>query len=169
MTLLALRALLARVPWQAWALLGLLALLLLLRSHWIHVGAQGVQARWDAEKAANQLIVDKAIADKKATEARQGDLIAKATDQLNMENANAQADLRRTIADLRRGQLRLRDRFTCKGTVPGAPASAEGSDAAGQGGFSVETQESILRIGADADAIAHRLTACQAIIAADRQ
>lgn len=73
MSWLAILSFLRRIPWQAWALVALCALLLALRWHWIGVGVERCQSAQEAaearadRKAAN---VSKKAADK-AQDARE--------------------------------------------------------------------------------------------------
>jgi len=169
MTWLVVLAWLKRIPWQLWAAISLIVVLSLSHGCAYRRGASAVQTDWDTQKAADKVIVDTATAAARTTESRQAGLIAGATAQLKKDNADAQATLNRTIADLRRGTVRVRDRFTCQGAMPQAAGSASGSHPAGQGGLSVQDAEFLVRFAGEADAIASRLTACQRVIAADRQ
>lgn len=72
------------------------------------------------------------------------------------------------IAELRDGTRRLRDRFTCPPGVPSAAPSASGGDAAQAAGLQPEDAEFLIRLAADADDTARRLTACQQILIAER-
>jgi hypothetical protein len=134
-----------------------------------HRGANAVQAEWDAERTANQLAADAQKAEAAAKEAKDAAAFALLADNLRKENERAKQDADRTIADLRRGAIRLRDRFTCKSTVPGPTTSAGGSDEASQGGLLRTDQEFLLHIGAEADGVARTLQACQDILSAERQ
>lgn len=168
MTGLAIIAFLRRVPVWAWALLASAVLMAGLRSHWIGVGESRVQAVLDAERAANKLAADAQAAEAEATEQRQAAEFAAVVDSLKQENDRAKQDADRLVADLRRGAVRLRDRFTCPRAVPGAAGSAARSDEAGEGGFTVEDASVALGIARDGDAAIRQLTACQSILAAER-
>jgi hypothetical protein len=169
MTWLTVLSWLRKVPTWAWAALGLAVCLMVMRSHWIGVGESRVQAVLDAERAANKLAADAQKAEAAAKEAKDAAAFALLADNLRKENERAKQDADRTIADLRRGAIRLRDRFTCKSTVPAAAGSPARSDEAGQGGFTVEDASIALRIASDGDAAIRQLTACQAILSAERQ
>jgi uncharacterized protein YciW len=77
----------------------------------------------------------------------------------------------RTITDLRAGTLRLRDNLTCAADSSSLPSAATGATLsldAGKRGLQPEDVETLVRIAADADQVAHQLEAAQAVIAADR-
>lgn len=81
--------------------------------------------------------------------------------QLIEDNAHALQARDRTIAALRTGHLRLRERFACR--VPAAPAVPGGSDAQAAGGLQSADAEFLVRFAADADDTARQLAACQAL------
>ena len=78
-----------------------------------------------------------------------------------------------TVAALRSGALRLRIPVaSCSqggGSAVGTPgASAGGRDAAPRAELSEPAAEFLVGLASDADQVVHQLTACQAIVAADR-
>lgn len=80
-----------------------------------------------------------------------------------IKRAEREQETDRTIADLRNGTLRLRDRFTC----PSLPRPAEanpGDDAGSQGGLLREDAEFLLRLGSEADRAIIQLQECQAYV-----
>jgi hypothetical protein len=79
------------------------------------------------------------------------------------ETRDAQAITDRTLADLRSGTLRLRQRLAAAhcDTVPGAAAGADGGDAAGGTGLRPEDADFLVRESARADSVVRRLTLCQ--------
>lgn len=85
---------------------------------------------------------------------------------------HAKAEAERTIADLRAGNIRLRERFTCPAPAgDGVPEAAAGSgrrDARASGGLSTEDAEFLLRLAAEADEVTRQLQACQAVVRSDR-
>jgi hypothetical protein len=158
MSWLAILSLLKRIPWQGWALVALCALLLALRWHWIGVGEDRVQALWDAQEAVYAVQrAEAAEAARKAEERHRAEYRAIA-DRFLKEQADADQKHAAMVADLRRGTLRLRDRFTCP-SVPGAAGDAGRADAASPRGLQREDQEFLLRIGREADEVARRLNA----------
>lgn len=165
----AIKGLLKMVPTWAWAALGLAVCLMVMRSHWIGVGESRVQAVLDAERAQNKLAADAQKAEAAAKEAKDAAAFSLLADNLRKENERAKQDADRTIADLRRGAIRLRDRFTCPRTVPQTAGSPEGSHGTDDAGFTVADAEVALGIAATGDKAIRRLTACQAILSAERQ
>lgn len=169
MTWLAVLSWLRRVPTWAWAVLA--AVVLLAGAYrWAYSrGAESVQAEWDTERTALALQAEAQKAEAAAKEAKDAAAFAVLADNLRKENERAKQDADRTIADLRRGAVRLRDRFTCPRAMPQAAGSAARSDEAGQGGFTVEDASVALGIARDGDAAIRQLTACQAILSAERE
>lgn len=161
------------VSLRAWltlaAAVAVVVVVLFLRSHWIDVGSDRVQARWDAAEGRHAAAAQKqAEAARKLEERLRADYAAAVT-RMHKENADALAERDALLADAAAGRVRLRDKFRCPAaSVPGAPARPGGSADARVGVLSVEDQGFLVRIGAEADALARRLTACQAIVAADR-
>lgn len=76
------------------------------------------------------------------------------------------------IADLRAGNIRLRDRNATRqpgaGGTPGSPTSPRQCDGAEAGELSGPTSEFLIGLMAEADEVVKQLTACQAVIRADR-
>lgn len=158
----AILALLRRIPWQAWALAGVLLALWGYGVHERHVGAAGVQAKFDAHLAADKADHDKAVAAAKAKEAADKAAFQAITDSYKKELANAQRNAARTIADLRAGTIRLRDRWTCPG-VPQAAGPAAGVDAA-----TADRQDSAGRAIAAGDSADAQIRGLQALLRAER-
>lgn len=169
MTLVAILAWLRRVPTWAWAALA--AVVLLAGAYrWAYSrGAESVQAEWDAERTALALQAEAQKAEAAAKEAKDAAAFAVLADNLRKENEDAKRNANAIIADLRRGTIRLRDRFTCPRAMPQAAGSPAGSDEAGQSGFTVADAETAIRIASDGDAAIRQLTACQAILSAERK
>lgn len=107
-----------------------------------------------------------AITEARADERRKAKEQAAIAAKLIEENADALADRDRTIADLRAGNVQLRDRFTCR--VPDPAAGAGGSDEAPQGGLLPADAEFLVSLAAEADEVARQLAACQAVVRSDR-
>lgn len=77
----------------------------------------------------------------------------------------------RIIADLRAGNVRLRNEIagcTAAGSVPTSNASSSGSDGAARCGLSAAHAEFLIQLAAEADYVALQLHACQEIIKSDR-
>lgn len=167
------KAVLTAIPWPVYALAALVAAFWLYGNHREGVGEDRVQAAWDAEKA--RLAAEVAAAEKSAREKEARDRAAfdAALTLLELENANARAELEQDLADLRadNARLRVRGRFQCPATagVSGTAAGSAGSDEAPQAGLLREDAEFLLRIGREADDVVRQLTACQAILNAERQ
>lgn len=159
-----------KVPNWAWAALGLTVCLMVARAHYIDVGEDRVQARWDAQEALHAAQAKKAAEDAANTEKRQQAANAAALATLQQENKDAQRRLNNDIAALRTGNLKLRESLRApRCGVSEAPAGAGGSDDPGVAYVSREGQEFFLRLGADADRVVRKLTACQAILSAERE
>lgn len=124
--------------------------------------------------AANKATTDaqQAARDTEAKRASDmADLDAHYTEELN--NAKANAD--RTIADLRAGTVRLRQRFTCKPNTSSSSQAGKAGTGTGLGagqsacGLSAEDAGFLVSEAKRADAVVVQLQACQAIVKQDRQ
>ncbi|MED5607794.1 lysis system i-spanin subunit Rz [Pseudomonas sp. JH-2] len=84
---------------------------------------------------------------------------------------DAQTQLDSTLSDLRADNLRLRRKFTCSApaSAGATAASAGGGDGGAQGGLQRADAEFLVRLAAEADAVALQLQACQAIVRSDRR
>lgn len=158
-----------RIPWQVWAALAVCVGLWAVHHHGYATGYAASESRYSVLMARQQADFAAALRQARATEHRQSAAFSATLAQLKQEQAHAQAESDRTVADLRAGRLRVRDHFTCPARVPETPTGAPGSDGAGEGGLSDADAEFLVRLAADADATAQRLTACQALLAADRK
>ena len=149
------------VPWQAWALLALIALVAGLRWHWIGVGEDRVQAAWDAQEAVYAAERKAAEDAARKTEARHRAEYKAIAGRFLALQEKADEEHAATVADLRRGALRVRSRFQCPAPngVPDAAAVAGGTDPQGHTGFGVEDAAIALRIAADGDREIRRLNA----------
>lgn len=165
----AIKAFLVGIPRQVWIALAVLAFVFGAYRWAYNAGANAVQADWNAERAANKLAADAQKAEAAAKEAKDAAAFAMIADNLRKQNETDKRDADRTIADLRAGRERLRNKFACPRTVPQAAGSPGGSDEAGQGGLSVEDASVLIRFASEADGVARTLQACQAILAAERQ
>jgi hypothetical protein len=88
--------------------------------------------------------------------------------QRGLTNGKAAAD--RVLADRDAGRLVLRDKFKCPAQRGPAQAAAGTGSGDGQEGavLSVEDQDFLVRLATEADDNVRQLTACQAVIEADR-
>lgn len=122
-------------------------------------------AQWErnAEEAAKEA--------SEAARAKEKDLLQQITDieaQRHDEARNAEAERDRLLADIRAGQRRLRDRFTCPGNLPGVATGTAGGDAGAPAGLQRADAEFLVRLASEADAVTRQLQACQAILKAER-
>lgn len=158
-------AALRRVPAWVWALIAVCVVLLALRWHWIGVGEDRVQAAWDKAEAGHRAAAADHAAEVRTIEARWRADFDAAVSRLTKENTDALVERDGLIADLRAGNVRLRDKFRCPDRrVPDVAGPPGGSDGSEGGYLSIEDQTLLVRLGAEADAITRQLTACQAII-----
>jgi len=160
---------LSRLPWQVWA--GVAALVLV-AGVWLHgrsTGADGVQARWDAQEAVYaQQRAASAIA-ARDTEARWRAEYKAIADRFLAEQKVADEKYQNDLASLRAGNLRVRERFACPARSAEAPAVAGGAGDPGPGGLLPEDAAFLLREAARADEVARQLNALiQAVEAGSR-
>ncbi|WP_396190009.1 lysis system i-spanin subunit Rz [Flavobacterium sp.] len=131
----------------------------------------GVQTwRLSVARGALDLVATEAVVAKRLKTELEGRARAEIFDirnQLAEATNEAELERNRLLAQLRSGERRLRERFTCR--AAGTPAGAEGSADAPQGGLSPADGEFLVRFAADADSVVRQLTACQAILKADRR
>lgn len=97
---------------------------------------------------------------------------ASTTYQKDLKHEKAEKD--RVIADLRRGNLRLHIAVTSPVSAAGDSATAPGTRAARcdgetRGELSLEASEFLVGLASESDEVAHQLTACQAVVNADRK
>lgn len=101
----------------------------------------------------------------------------KSVEQMTVIDQQHQEEIQRAIqerddiiSDLRAGNLRLRERFTCPSPeLPGAGPAASGGDAGESAGLQPADAEFLIRLAAEADEVTRQLAACQAVIRADRE
>lgn len=111
--------------------------------------------------------------DARRTEHRWAQNQADISTLLQKEKENAKRKTDQLIADYRAGTFSLRDpgtRSKNTGTGAGGPTapSASGCDGATPGELSGTAAEFLLGLTGEADAVAHQLAACQAVIVSDR-
>lgn len=155
-------ALIARWALKHWRPLAVVLLLAIvvwrIHAHGDAAGAARVQARWDAETAAEAIAAAKAAeAARKIEERHRADLAA-AAKRFLADQRKADEDHERTLAALRAGTLRVRERFTCP-AVPGAAADPGGADAEAGRGLGVEDAAAILGAAREGDAAIAQLNA----------
>lgn len=100
--------------------------------------------------------------------------MAKASAQYQEDLKNEKTAKDRVIADLRSGALRLRIPVTCPGAAGGSATATPGSGAVGRDGetraeLSFEASEFLVGLTSEADEVVRQLTACQAVVIADRK
>jgi hypothetical protein len=159
MTLLvAILAQLRRVPAWVWVAF------LLLGAGWYYghtrynAGQADIQAKWDESRAK----ADKA---ERAKEQAWNKAVWGLAYAAEIKRAEREQETSRTIADLRNGTLRLRDRFTC----PKASRDSAASAPAEESGLLVSDAEFLVQFAAEADTIAADLNQCIASYNALRQ
>lgn len=144
----------SKIPWQVWA--GVVIAIVI----WLFGNAR-YDRGYETAKAEYQLILDK----QKAEAQKQKEVLQEVMDREalslieKMEKGYAERD--KTIADLRSGNVRLRQRFKCP-TTP-ASTTTRGDGEAG-GGLSENDAEFLIREASRADEVVRRLTACQNIL-----
>lgn len=135
-------------------------------------GQAEVQGRWDSEKEVQQRV---ALARNAEFQARHEAIVGAmgtAVDQLTKENTDAKVESARLRADLAAGKLRWSVPVaSCPGGGGTAQAAsgAGGGDAGPRAELPPEVAADLLAIGDDADDAVRQLTACQAILRAERQ
>lgn len=126
-------------------------------------GKKHVQTQWDADiQARTQKQIEQEVANR-AKERGWENEMQTVQNALAEATAETQAQLDAALTGISTDNLKLRQQFrACQSRgVPKAAEAPSGDDAAGQGGLSTADQELALRIGADADRVVAKLTACQ--------
>lgn len=142
------------------------------------LGEQAERSAWLAREntaltTANTRI--KTLEEKaRATEHQHGQDMAAASAQYQKDLTHEKATRDRVIADLRSGALRLRVPVTCAISTAGDSTAAAGASAAGRDGetraeLSGAAAEFLVGLASEADEVVHQLTACQAVVTADRK
>lgn len=155
-------AFLKGVSLRTWLLIGgvvaVVVLGLALRAHWIGVGEDLVQARWDAQEAVYARQRAEAITAARVLEERHRAELKAVADRFQAEQRKADEDHDRVVAGLRAGTVRVRERFTCP-RVSGASADTRRADAEAPRGLGTEDAAAILGTGRTADRCAEQLNA----------
>ncbi len=172
-------AILRRIPWQAWAALAVVVAFF----GWLHVHDEAIgdevraerNAYWKGEQekmlqeAADRLA--KAIEAAREQERKLEAELASLMSKFRKEIANVQAQRDRDVAAARSGALRLRlPASVCADSLaygPPAPGSP-GSDGSSGTYLPQQITSDLFSLANDADAVVAQLTACQAIVKADR-
>ena len=166
------------IPWQVWVAIALLVLFLY---HGWSAHREGYAEAEEyykgiikAQSDANQKAIDEAKTAARDAERRHEKALDAVQNKLILERALGYEERDRVINDLRTGNRRLQQRFTCpatggSGRVPETAAGPGRSDGVGGAGLSGEDAEFLVREAARADAVARQLQACQAVIRADRE
>jgi prophage endopeptidase len=157
---------LKRIPWQAWAVLAILAGLAYFSHTRYQAGYDEAMAEVAELKAEQEIAFEKMARNQERKHAIE---LYDISTKFILERAKGYEQRDQTIADLRAGTLRLRDKFRCKASLPGSSAAASGSDAASTGGLSDQDAEFLVREASRADAVVGQLTACQAVVKSDRE
>jgi hypothetical protein len=132
-------------------------------------GRHDVQALWDAERAATAVVVAKIMADNKAREAQLQAAVDSAQTDMTRGIQDVEANLNRTIVDLRAGNRKLRAEYACTNPVPGAATGPSG--AAGPNGTNPAARlaELCFRAAADGDKAIIQRNAAVEILKAERR
>ena len=132
------------------------------------------QGKESKELAAANAKILKLEQEARDREARQALALAEASADYQKRIADEKKKRDAAVAAARAGALVLRDPGrpvgACpdRGEAPGAPAGTVGRDGAAGGELSREAAAFLLELAGEADAVAEQLTACQAVVKADR-
>lgn len=132
-------------------------------------GRHDVQALWDAERAATAVVMAKAMVSNKAREAQLQAAVDTARTDMVRGIQDVEANLNRTIVDLRAGNRKLRAEYTCANRLPGAAADPAGVTDKEGTESAVAYAEPYLRIAADGDLAILERNACVEILKAERR
>lgn len=145
----------------------ILVLLIGTHSAAYRAGGNSVQVKWEMAKLAHAHALIAQESAHRAQERKWGEATAKLTESLRGAQERLQDEMDTIIADRDAGALRLRnDLRGCRAQLPGDTSTPGGDHGAGGGGLSEARQELALRIGAECDAVVHKLTAAQEYIRA---
>jgi len=164
----ALRKFLAAIPWQVWAAIALVLVLLGTYYAGKSDGREEVQAAWDESVAKGRAIVAAKNAENREIERKAAEQVALAAAKFEQEKTHAIQDARAALlADLRAGRVRLRvdacPRPAGPGAAPAGPGAADAeAELRGADPLGVAVADSIA-IADEADA---HIEALQAVIRA---
>lgn len=110
----------------------------------------------------------------RANERLQAERLAAASQTYQESLQHEKATHDRTVAGLRTGALRLRIELARRQTADGSGTAGFGPgagrcDGEARAELSTAAAEFLVGLAAEADAVVHQLTACQAVVSADRQ
>lgn len=135
---------------------------------WQTVALNRTQAAFDAHLLADKAATATAQEVARATEQAWSEAHYNAVYTLEKQRIKREAKTNSTIAGLRAGTLRVRNRFTCQ-AVPGAAAPTTGGDDAQGSGLRPEDAEFLVRESDRADDYTEQLAACQAVVTSYRK
>lgn len=160
--------------------LALMALLFFYGQHQYRLGAEAEKARWVARENAALRAANDEISQLNQLARDQERLHAEAMAHIStqfqeqLHHVKSQKDS--VIADLRAGAVRLRVPVTpasaspaCSGIPGEAFASARGRDGETRADLSAEAAEFLVGLASEADEVVQQLSACQALLQADRE
>jgi gas vesicle protein len=125
-------------------------------------GEDHIQAQWNAERAATSDAITELVKRHNEQERKWADELHDTQARLHAAQRQNLQEVDTTLADLRGGNLRLRERFQgCQRQLSEATTAGTGDDGARRGGLSAADQEFLIRIAGEADSVVNRLTACQ--------
>lgn len=128
-------------------------------------GSNEVAFEWEQDKLARAHKLIEQEARHRATERLWGNAVTKIIDWHNRAKEGTENEYQGIVAGLESGNNRLRDDLRgCRAELSEASGTTGVDDGASGGGLSEARQRMALRIGADADQVAHQLTACQAYV-----
>ena len=123
----------------------------------------GAYVGWDkrGDKAAKESLAAKNKAEevRRAVENAWGVALYRLAYSAEEQRIERERETESTIADLRNGAIRLRDRFRCP-SLPRDPAPAGQPEPAETGGLRIEDAEFLVRLADEADQIADERNQC---------
>jgi len=125
-------------------------------------GSNAVSVEWEKDKLARiQALLDQEV-EYRAKEQKWGESLKHIIDAERAAQEATRHELETIIADRESGALQLRDRFRgCQKQLSEATTAASGTDGGSEGGLSSADEKFLVRIGAECDATAGKLTALQ--------
>lgn len=149
-SLAAIGAALRRIPGWVYVLLLLLAAGLYYGHARYNAGQANIQAKWDKSKEGAEKV-------RRATEEAWNKAVWDLAYAAELKRAEREQETDRTIAGLRSGTVRLRERFTCPAAkAPGASAEPVTEES----GLRVTDAEFLVRFADEADTIADERNQC---------
>jgi hypothetical protein len=152
------------VPWQAWAVAGMVLVGFLYGARRYDAGVLDERTR---QEQAQRVAVDAVRKQTARIESKERARLEGVAKKLEKELRDGKAEADSVIAGLRTGNVRLRDRFKCpakSGLVPEAAGTPAGSNAGTESGLLTADAEFLIRFASDADAVTKQLGACQATL-----